>query len=266
MPNTIIDLKRLKKEMAENPPIFDKPSPPKRERKYIRKTKESLIGPIQKIEDLPAETIKEVTASEDNQKEEMPTNIEIFPEKTQNEFLISLSEKAEKKQSASLGKELSEEESSGLRILTSWSAPEYAEQQNAYEKIILAGIIAAGFLAGSLIIKNYLLAAIIFLSYAILYIYAVKKPRLINFAVTTRGIKVNNRLYEFDELRSFWIFYSPPHQKELSLESKKIIMPFIKIPIADTNPAELRRQLIKYLPEVKQEESLTDILARRLGY
>jgi len=258
--NTIIDLKQLKKELAENPPQILKPRPPKPPRKYIRKTK--IAAP---------ETYLEIQGEAAvNKKPEIATEFEktaLFSEKAEDEFLLSLSEKGVKETETAFGKDLTPEESFGLTTLMAWQAPEYSQPKNSYERVVLAGIIAAGFFAGALIIKNYLLAVIIFLAYAILYIYSVRKPLIVNFALTSRGFKIGSRLYEFADLKSFWIFYDPPGQKELSIESKKVMMPFIKIPLTDkVNPAELRRQLIKYIPEKKQEESLTDIMARRFGY
>ena len=259
MPNTVIDLKQLKKELAENPPQIQKSKPPRPPRKYIRKTKIAAPETHLKIKDEAVADKKPETAGEIEKTG-------FFPKKSGDEFLVSLSEKGAKAAEETLGRDLTPEESLGLTTLVSWQAPEYSQPQNSYERAVLAGIIAAGFFAGSLIIKNYLLAVIVFLVYAILYIYSVRKPLMINFALTSRGIKIGSRLYEFEDLKSFWIFYDPPHQKELSIESKKVIMPYVKIPISDVKPAELRRQLIKYLPEKKHEESLTDILARRLGY
>lgn len=260
MANTVIDLKQLKKELAENPPQIQKQKPAKPPRKYIKKTKpdaSEIHLTIQKErgEDKKPEIVEEIEKTA------------IFPQKPENEFLLSLSEKGAEVAVEAIGKDLAPNEALGLPSLMSWSAPEYAQPKNSYERAVLAGIVAAGFFAGSLIIKNYLLAAIIVLTYAILYVYSVRKPLMINFALTPRGFKIGNRLYEFEDLKSFWIFYEPPHQKELSLESKKVMMPFIKIPLdGGINPAELRRQIIKYIPEKKQEESLTDIMARRLGY
>ena len=81
-----------------------------------------------------------------------------------------------------------------------------------------------------------------------------------------KGLKIDENIYAFDHLKSFWIFYDPPEIKFLSIESKKIFMPRIIIPIADENPNKIREFLLKYLPEIEQRESLIDILARRLRY
>jgi len=43
-------------------------------------------------------------------------------------------------------------------------------------------------------------------------------------------------------------------------------MPYIKVPIGDENPVEIRKILIKYLPEKKHKESAIDNLAKNLKF
>ena len=104
------------------------------------------------------------------------------------------------------------------------------------------------------------------LSYFSITVFALKKPREINLAITAKGIKIDKTLYEFDNLKSFWIFYEPPQIKELSLRSKKTVMPYIKISLGEQNPVEVRQTLLKYLPERRHKESLVDNLARSLRF
>lgn len=147
-----------------------------------------------------------------------------------------------------------------------WSAPEFVQYSKNKSWFIVAGLIAAGLFLWALLIKNLLFALLIGLSFFSLVTFALKKPREIRLAITSKGIKIDKTLYSFDNLKSFWIFYEPPEVKELSLRSKKTIMPYIKISLAEQNPAEVRKFLIKYLPERKHKESLIDNLARQLKF
>jgi len=147
-----------------------------------------------------------------------------------------------------------------------WSAPEFVQYSKNKSWFIIVGLIAAGLFLWALLIKNLLFALLIGLSFFSLVTFALKKPREIRLAITSKGIKIDKTLYSFDNLKSFWIFYEPPEVKELSLRSKKTIMPYIKISLAEQNPAEVRKFLIKYLPERKHKESLIDNLARQLKF
>jgi len=147
-----------------------------------------------------------------------------------------------------------------------WSAPEFIQYSKSKSWFIIAGLIAAGLLLWALLTKNFIFALLIGLSYFSITVFALKKPRGINLAITAKGIKIDKTLYEFDNLKSFWIFYEPPLVKELSLRSKKTIMPYIKIPLGEQNPVKVRRLLMKYLPERKHKESLIDNLSRGLRF
>lgn len=147
-----------------------------------------------------------------------------------------------------------------------WSAPEFEHYQKSKSWFIVTGIVASLLLLWSLLTTNFLFALLIALSYFTFITYAVKRPKEIQLAITSRGVKVEKAIYEFENLKSFWIFYDPPEIRELSLRSKKTVMPYIKIPLGEQNPVEVRRVLIKYLPERKHKESLIDNLARRARF
>ncbi len=147
-----------------------------------------------------------------------------------------------------------------------WSAPEFTQYSKSKSWFLITGLIATGLFLWALLTKNIIFALLIGLSYFSITTYALKKPKVIQLVITSQGIKIDKTIYNFDNLKSFWIFYNPPEVKEVSLQSKKIIMPYIKIPLGEENPTEVRRILIKYLPEKKQEESLIDSLARSLRF
>ena len=147
-----------------------------------------------------------------------------------------------------------------------WSAPEFTQYNKNKSWFIIVGLIAGGLLLWALLAKNILFALMIGLAYFAITFYALKQPRNIYLAINPRGVKIDKTLYSFDNLKSFWIFYDPPEIKEISLRSKKMIMPYIKIPLGKQNPVEVRRTLIKYLPERKHKESLIDNLTRELRF
>ncbi len=295
MTSRIIDLKQLKKtaEAPEQKSDMAKKTPPK---KMLQKN-----ALIQKS----MEEVRNELPEKPQKKEEfrMRPEAETFLDRPGSKFLFKLAEKGKRQELPAVEEEPKDDtvlaggfedsvsraedrpkktrreqakkeepefetvyESSDETALLSWRSLEYIQPENGKERAILAGILAAGFFIGSLIIKNYLLAIIIGLAYSIIYIYSVRKPLMIDFALTRRGIQVGNRVYEYDNLKSFWVFYAPPELKELSVQSKKTLMPYIKIPIENVNPTQLRSILLKYIPEKKQEESVVDVAARRIGF
>ena len=147
-----------------------------------------------------------------------------------------------------------------------WEAHEY----NYYEKSLLwfliYFIISFAILGLAVWFKNWTFVFLIILGASLIYIYALKPPRKIKMRIDARGITVEEKLYFYKDLKSFWIFYDPPHVKYLSLISKKLIVPQIKIPIGKQDPNEIRKMLLKFLPEEEHEESFADILARIIRF
>jgi len=147
-----------------------------------------------------------------------------------------------------------------------WTAPEFEYYRKDKPWFTVVSLIAAGLFLWALLTKNIIFALLIGLSYFTIMAYGFKKPALIKLAVTPQGVKINRTLYEYDNLKSFWIFYQPPRVKEISLRSKKTIMPYIKLPLGEQNPVKVRKNLLKYLPERRHKESLVDNLARSLRF
>ena len=106
----------------------------------------------------------------------------------------------------------------------------------------------------------------IVLGFFVFYVYANKEPRTIKFKIDERGVEIDGKLYEFDTLSSFWVFYNPPEQKEISFRSKRTFLPYVRISLDDENPNEIRKFLLKFLPEKRHSESLIDIWMRRIGF
>jgi len=147
-----------------------------------------------------------------------------------------------------------------------WQAPEFEKKAKTKSWFIIPAIITIVLGIIALLIENILFLIFIILAFLVFYIYANKEPRIIKFKIDEKGVEIDDRLHEFDSLRSFWIFYNPPDEKELSLRSKKTFLPYVRIPLADENPNEIRKFLLKFLPERRHRESLIDVWMKRAGF
>ena len=148
----------------------------------------------------------------------------------------------------------------------SWQAPEYVYTKKSPDWYWAVGIVTMGIFVVAIIFDNFLFGAFVLLGGFTIALYGARPPRIITFTLSIEGIRIENRVYPYESLRSFWIFYRPPEIKELSIESQKMIMPQIKIPLGDTNPAEVRAYLVQFMPERQQEESLIDTAVRFIGF
>ena len=146
--------------------------------------------------------------------------------------------------------------------LLSWEAEEYAHHEKNKDWYWSVGIVTIGFFALALILGNILFAILALIAGFTVALYGSKKPKIIQFSITSRGIKTDKILYPYDHLQYFWINYDPPHIRELYLISKKTFQTQINIPWGQADPNEVREHLIKFLEEKEIEESLFDTIAR----
>ena len=147
-----------------------------------------------------------------------------------------------------------------------WEAEEFAYHPKDSQWFITAGIVALGVFVSLLILKNIFGAATILLFFIIIYLYATKKPGIISVTINTRGVAVKNKLTSYSNIASFWILYEPPI-KELIIIRREHFTPKITIPLGNTNPVEIRNILLaNSMKEKEEEESLADVIARRLRF
>jgi len=149
-------------------------------------------------------------------------------------------------------------------VVVKWRGPEY----EVYEKSTKWYAVAAFFLVLIIIYAIYsnnpLLVIIFVLISFIGYNYLQTPPRVTDFAVTYEGIIVGNKIYRYDDIDSFWIFYEPPHTRIISLRVHGLFAPYVHIPLHQLDPVDVRDALINFIPEKKQEHTIVDTAERIL--
>ncbi len=113
--------------------------------------------------------------------------------------------------------------------------------------------------------KNIITAVFFFLIVLVTFILIYKEKKLVRWGLGHRGLEIDNRFYPYDEIKSFWIEFSPPYLKELSFKFKKWHQSYIKIPLDREDPIALRRYLTGFVQEEKHEDTIIEIISRRLG-
>ncbi len=161
---------------------------------------------------------------------------------------------------------LDEPESDGNlgTVLHTWQAPEYEVYEKSVRWYLVAGIFIAIIVAYALATNGPIMAITFILIGIVGYLHLQKDPRIITFAITSKGVLADQKFYLFDNIFSFWIFYQPHHTKTISLHTKASMLPYIHLPLEDEDPVALRELLIKNIPEIKQDASLIDALERFL--
>src|SRR5258706_15804151 len=86
-----------------------------------------------------------------------------------------------------------------------WSALEYEERERSPDWFWALGIIVATSSIAAIIFGNYFFAALLILSGVLLGFFAIKKPDLVTYELNNKGLKIRNRLYPYENIKSFWV-------------------------------------------------------------
>jgi hypothetical protein len=147
-----------------------------------------------------------------------------------------------------------------------WRSVEYEDRPKTNDWYWYLASATLLLLIVAFLMKNFLLGAFVLIAAFTVGLLASKKPKEFEFSIEAGGIKIDKKIYPYEELKYFWINYDPPRKKELIIESGKILTPHIKIPLADTDPNVVREALLNFVEEKKIEESLIENLADWLGF
>ena len=147
-----------------------------------------------------------------------------------------------------------------------WGALEYDYIPKSNNWFWGVAIVAISITLASALLGNFLFAILVAVAAFAVIIYGARKPRKVSFSFTARGIQIDNHLFPYENLRSFWLHYDPPQKKFITVEPKKMFMPAITVPLGDTDPNIVREYLLKFLKEERQEESLITTIIRFLGF
>lgn len=149
-----------------------------------------------------------------------------------------------------------------------WSALEYEEKEKSKDWFWALGIIVVTGSIAAIIFSDYFFAALLVLSGILLGFFAIKKPETIFYELNNRGLKIGNRLYLYENIKSFWIQIIPTDKEPLLfIHSERFFMPIITIPIVETMAEEIHFILSsKNIAEIEMKEHPTDKIMEALGF
>ncbi len=146
-----------------------------------------------------------------------------------------------------------------------WQAPDHELPERAtdwYISVVVIGISAS---VASLFLNNFLFAVFCLLSTISIIIHAAKKPEMLDFAITSRGIQIRHDFFPYAKLHSFWIDHEN-NKNDIILHSDRAVLPHLIVPIRDVDPEYIRMELRKHLPEKYAHKNLFDKALEYMGF
>lgn len=147
-----------------------------------------------------------------------------------------------------------------------WEAPEHHHNEKSGDWFFAFTVIAVAIVIAALLLGNTLFALLCAVGAGALALIASRPPRIIPYAVTIRGIRIDDVIFPYTTLSSYHIDEDDPRGPQLLVLSQKHFMPLLVIPIPEEYADEIEDILGPRLEEEFLEESIFHKLLDYLGF
>jgi len=147
-----------------------------------------------------------------------------------------------------------------------WEAPEHHHIEKGGDWYWALGIIATAVVFIAVLLGNILFAIVVALGAILMAIVSHRGAATIPYAITARGVRVDDELFTYANLRSFCIDEEDPRGPQLLLRSHGALRPLIVMPIPPEDVSRIDDILAERLPEEHLEESLAHRLLEFFGF
>lgn len=149
--------------------------------------------------------------------------------------------------------------------LISWETHEYEYREKHPNWYVAFAIIIISLSVTAYLLDNFLFGILIILSGVSLFMYAKKESELLKCSLDKRGLRINNKLYPYQTLESFWVTPDDENPK-LIIQSEKILAPYIILPLKDLPSEDVRDFLLAFLEEEEHFEPISHRIMEHLGF
>ena len=141
-----------------------------------------------------------------------------------------------------------------------WEAPEHHHLEKSSDWFLALAIVVFALVISAVLFGNTLFAILLAVGGIALAISAAKKPSVVPFAVTVRGVMVNDEIYPYSTLTSYHIDEEDPRGPQLLVLTKRHLLPLLILPL----PAEYIDDIEDILKEKLSEDLLEEPLFMKI--
>jgi len=147
-----------------------------------------------------------------------------------------------------------------------WEAPEYVYTEKKADWYLVLAIIFGSLIVASVLFNNVLFALLVGVSGGALAVSAARKPRVVPFAVTVRGVRVDDQLYPYSTLKAYYVDEDDARGPQLLVLTKKRFTPIIVIPLPEEYIDDIEDIMSGKLEEKLLEEPLMFKVLEKFGF
>ncbi len=141
-----------------------------------------------------------------------------------------------------------------LKAIT-WEAPEHSHTEKGGDWFFAFTVIFVALVLSAILLGNLLFALLLAIAGLALAISASRRPEVVPYAVTLRGVRINDDLFPYTTLQSYYIDEDDQKGPQLLLRSDRFFMPLLVFTLPEEYLDDIEDILRERLPEEHLEES-----------
>lgn len=162
--------------------------------------------------------------------------------------------------------DMEQEGNTGQLASITWEAPEHHHIEKGGEWYAILIIICLAGAAAAFAVGNFVLALLILIFAVTASVTSMRTPRTVTFAVTSRGVRVDDRLYPYATLESYNINEEDINGPQLLLSTEHFFLPLIVIPLPEDDIDDIEDLIAARLPEEDLEEPIFTKILEFFGF
>lgn len=147
-----------------------------------------------------------------------------------------------------------------------WTAFEHSHGEKTADWFWALGIVAVSSAVVAVLFKNVLFALLILVAAFTLALLASRPPRERTFALTPRGIMIDEALFPYKMLVSFWIQDRETDHPVLIIDAQRFMVPHIISTLENADAEQIQAYLEEYLPEIETTEPFGQRILEMFGF
>lgn len=148
----------------------------------------------------------------------------------------------------------------------SWQAPDFIYYRKSRTWYIIISIIAVVLAIVFYFLKLYAGIAVVFAGILALFSLSKNKPTMIKYILSDKGISYKDKIYKFEDLKSFCLTMELGIPK-LFLEQTGKLKPNLEIILGKVNPQVVRNFLLAKLPEnLELKQTFHETISAIIGF
>lgn len=147
-----------------------------------------------------------------------------------------------------------------------WEAYEHMHGEKSADWFWVLGIVTIAVAVAAIVLGNALFGILVGIAGFVVGLAATRPARIVPYEVTTRGVRIEDVVYPYSTLETFYIDEQNTAGPQLLIRSKKLFMPLLILPIPTEYIDEVEHIVASRLPEEHLEEPFAHKVMEFFGF